>query len=102
MVTEAGKRDADRLLDYDAVGPDWVSGSDPSADAALLISDRPYSASTVVVDLAGPEVAARLAGEWRGFGMAPDGSVWLASTLGLTRVADAAPAEDTDGDPDAD
>lgn len=91
VLAEGGAVDAERLLDYDEAPAPWLPGRDPSEDAALRRSDRPASSSTVVVDLSGPRLAARLAGAYRGFARGPDGTVWLASDRGLTRVSSPAP-----------
>ena len=87
VVAEAGEIDPDRLLEYDPAGAPWPEGRDPAEDAAIRGWDRPSANSTVVIDLSGPAIAKRIAGAYRGFAVAPDGTVWLASDGGITRVA---------------
>ena len=87
VLAEGGTRELERILDFDALGPDWPADRDPSSDAALLSSERPGASAVVVVDLSGPRIATRLTGEYRGFGSAPDGGVWVATSDGLSPVA---------------
>ena len=87
VLAEGGTRELDRILDFDALGPDWPADRDPTSDAALLSSERPGASGVGVGDLSGPRIATRVAGEYRGFGSTPDGGVWVATSDGLSPVS---------------
>jgi len=86
LLSETGPAGGERLLDHPALPLPGESAEEPLLGAAVFPPDAPAPIATLLVDLGGPAVAARVEGAFRAWQQAPDGAWLLATNQAILRL----------------
>ncbi|MFH1463839.1 MAG: hypothetical protein ABIO70_05605 [Pseudomonadota bacterium] len=86
LLSETSPADDERLTDHPALPLPGPSPAEPLMGIAVMPPDAPAPVATLLIDLGGPAVAARVEGAFRAWQQTPDGAMLLATDQAILRL----------------